>query len=73
MLSSLILSFPSSFDSTGVRAGRYVLPSVDGGFRMTNLHCLNQSEVTDGEEIVSRLVFTDAHHEAVSHDFLLLL
>ena len=74
MLASLILGFPSSIDSTGVRAGRYVLPSVDGGFfRTTNLHCLSQSEVTDGEELVSRLVITDAHHEAVSHDLVLLL
>ena len=75
MLASLVLCsvIPSSIDSTGVRA-RYVLPSVDGGFfRTTDLHCLYQSEVTDGEELVSRLVIRDAHHEAVSHDFVLLL
>ena len=56
VLASLILAFSSSIDGTGVRA-RYVLPSVDGGFlRTTYLHCLCQSEVTDGEKLVSCLV-----------------
>ena len=73
VLASLILGFPSSIDGTGVRA-RYVLPSVDGGFfRTTNLHCLCQSEVTNGEKLVSCLVIRDTHHEAVSHDLVLLL
>ena len=38
MLAQPILGFPSSIDSTGVYAGRYMLPSVDGSFfRTTNL------------------------------------
>ena len=73
VLASLILGFPSSIDGTVVR-GRYVLPGVDRGFfRTTDLHCLCQSEVTDGEELVSCLVIRDSHHEAVSHDLVLLL
>ena len=44
--------FPSSVDGTGVRAGRYVLASVDGGFfRATNRHCISKSEVVDGEAL----------------------
>ena len=73
MLASLILGFRGSIGGTGVRA-RYVLPGVDGGFfRTTDLYCLCQSEVTDGEELVSRLLIRDAHHEAVSHVLVLLL
>ena len=73
MLASLILGFLAAFAGTGVRA-RYVLPGVDGGFfRTTDLYCLCESEVTDGEELVPRLVIRDAHYEAVSHDLVLLL
>ena len=74
MLGPLVLGFPSSIDRTGVRAGRYVLQSVDGGFfRTTNLYCISKGEVTNGEKLLSPLVITNTHHDAVSHDLVFLL